>query len=261
MRLVAELGPIEYENRLYFLNKLEKLGIPVKKSSKLEKARYTRFYTQKMDINKWDDLEELAQGMLELYNSSEFTLLRKQVASILKGKNPAKSIENGSLRNQAQTQKGNSAIYQAFRKWMELNGISPSNYRVTTRNVSFKIPLFDQFKEKLGETREKWWWHNGPFLFWMNFSNEELYFTLEIGPIEPIKRVQLMENLQEQGIHFNKRGLSPGAKYTRIYTKTVQTEGFNEDQFIETFEEIYKNRELQNILKTLELIYDKFRDD
>lgn len=261
LRLVTELGPIEYEKRLYFLNKIEKLGISVKESSKFEKARYTKFFTKKMDINKWDDLEELAQGMLELYNSSEFTLLRKQVANILEGKNPTTTIENMHSKSLDQTLKGNDLFHQAFRQWMELKGISTSNYRVTTRNVSFKIPLFDKFKEKLGETREKWWWHNGPFLFWLNFNNERLYFTLEIGPIETNKRVQLMENLQEQGIHFNKKGLSPEAKFTRIYTQTVQTEGFNEEQFIKTFEEIYNNRELQNILEKLELIYASLNED
>ena len=66
-------------------------------------------------------------------------------------------------------------VQQAFKQWMEAKHIPESHYRVSSRNLSFKIPLFDAFKEKLGETREKWWWDNGPFLFWMNMNPESLF--------------------------------------------------------------------------------------
>ncbi|MDP4400353.1 hypothetical protein, partial [Escherichia coli] len=79
------------------------------------------------------------------------------------------------------------------------------------------IPLFDAFKEQLGETREKWWWDNGPFLFWMNINPDSLYFVLEVGPIEADKRVLLMQNIKEKGITFSKKGLTLKAKYNRIY--------------------------------------------
>ena len=55
-------------------------------------------------------------------------------------------------------------VQNAFKKWMESKNIPENHYRVSSRNLSFKIPLFDAFKEKLGETRETWWWDNGPFL-------------------------------------------------------------------------------------------------
>ena len=61
--------------------------------------------------------------------------------------------------------------------WIQKH-IPESHYRVSSRNLSFKIPLFDAFKEKLGETREKWWWDNGPFLFWMKMNPDSLFFTV-----------------------------------------------------------------------------------
>ncbi|RHW35905.1 hypothetical protein D1B33_12490 [Lysinibacillus yapensis] len=73
----AEIGPLEYISRLNLLEQLEMAGLSIKESSKLEKARYTRFYTQKMDVNKWDDINELTQAMVDLYNGHEFSLLRQ----------------------------------------------------------------------------------------------------------------------------------------------------------------------------------------
>ena len=258
LRLIAELGPITYTNRLAFLEKLEQVGIPVKENSKLEKARYTRFFTQKVDINKWDDMDELTQAMFDLYNSPEFTLLRNQVANILEGKISVPEIKKETSVTQDSSVNYKDYIQKAFRKWMELKAIPNTHYRVTARNLSFKIPLFDQYKEKLGETREKWWWDNGPFLFWINYNEAEMYFVLEVGPIEADKRVQLMESLQEQGITFNKKGLTLDAKYTRIFSKTVAIDGYYEEQLIDVFDTIYNDNRLQEILDKLRLMLDEF---
>ena len=204
LRLIAEIGPMEYTGRLSLLEGLEKVGLSFKENSKLEKARYTRFFSQKFDVNKWDDMVELTQAMIDLYNSADFSLLRKQVAAILNNENllseeVSKSVDNTSL-NDMKTQ-----VQQAFKQWMEAKHIPESHYRVSSRNLSFKIPLFDAFKEKLGETREKWWWDNGPFLFWMNMNPESLFFTLEVGPIEADKRVLLMEILKKRALHLVRR--------------------------------------------------------
>ncbi|NCU18799.1 hypothetical protein [Pallidibacillus pasinlerensis] len=258
LRSIAELGPITYTNRLAFLEKLEQVGIPVKENSKLEKARYTRFFTQKVDINKWDDMDELTQAMFDLYNSPEFTLLRNQVANILEGKISVPEIKKETSVTQDSSVNYKDYIQKAFRKWVELKAIPNTHYRVTARNLSFKIPLFDQYKERLGETREKWWWDNGPFLFWINYNEAEMYFVLEVGPIEADKRVQLMESLQEQGITFNKKGLTLDAKYTRIFSKTVANDGYYEEQLIDVFDTIYNDNRLQEILDKLRLMLDEF---
>src|SRR5690606_25338923 len=130
--------------------------------------------------------------------SPEFTLLRVQVATILEGKISVTEIKKKTVVTQDSSIKYRNHIQNAFRKWMELKEIPNAHYRVTSRNLSFKIPLFDQFKEKLGETRKKWWWDNGPFLFWINYSEAEFHYVLEVGPIEADKRVRLMENIQEK---------------------------------------------------------------
>ncbi|MBM4763146.1 PD-(D/E)XK nuclease family protein [Bacillus sp. B15-48] len=258
LRLIAEVGPMEYAGRLSLLEQLERIGISIKQSSKLEKARYTRFYSQKMDVNKWDDIDELTQAISDLYNSPEFTLLRKQVAAILKDENPVKEQQpdpaDSSSINETRKQ-----VQTAFKKWMESKNIPENHYRVSSRNLSFKIPLFDAYKEKLGETREKWWWDHGPFLFWMNMNTDtdSLYFTLEIGPIEADKRVMLLETMKEKGIEFNRKGLSLEAKYTRIHSESISIKGLEEPMLIDVFHSLYDNKELQKILEKLQRIYDE----
>ena len=116
--------------------------------------------------------------------------------------------------------------------------------------------MFDAFKEKLGETREKWWWDNGPFLFWMNINPDSLFFTLEVGPIEADKTVMLMENMKEKGITFSKKGLTPEAKYNRIYSETISIKGLNELELLKAFDTLYNNHDLQKILEMLQVIYD-----
>lgn len=256
LRLIAEIGPMEYSGRLLLLEQLEKIGISFKKNSKLEKARYTRFFSQKIDVNKWNDMVELTQAMTDLYNSSDFTLLREQVAAILNNENPAKEQTTISMEN-VTFNETKMQVQNTFKKWMESKNIPKNHYRVSSRNLSFKIPLFDAFKEKLGETREKWWWDNGPLLFWMNINPDSLYFTLEIGPIEADKRVILMENMKEKGINFSKKGLTLEAKYNRIYSKTISIEGFKESMLLNAFDSLYDDKELQRILEKLQMIYDE----
>ena len=147
-------------------------------------------------------------------------------------------------------------VQQAFKQWMAAKNILESHYRVSSRHLSFKIPLFDAFKEKLGETREKWWWDHGPFLFWMNMNPESLFFTLELGPIEADKRVLLMETLKERGISFSKKGLTLEAKFNRIHSETISIIGLNDVELKKDFDCLYSNQDLQRILKILQKIYD-----
>ena len=247
---------MEYGGRLWLLEQLEKIGLPVKENSKLEEARYTRIFSQKIDVNKWDNIPELTQAMAGLYNSSEFTLLRKQVAAILNNEIPVKE-EITKIVEKSRFNEDEIQVQNAFKKWMKSLDISESHYRVSSQNLSFIIPLFDAYKEKLGETREKWWWDNGPFLFWMKIDSDALFFTLEVGPIEADKRIMLLESIREKGIKVNQKGFTPEAKYTRIYSKKISIEGFNESELLNAFHVLYDNSDLQNILEKLQMIYNE----
>ncbi|MFP7492966.1 PD-(D/E)XK nuclease family protein [Terribacillus saccharophilus] len=255
LRMVAELGRIEYNTRLSFLRALEEAGVSIRKSAKLEKARYTRFYVEKIDVNKWNDVEELKQAMIDLYESPKFKQLRENVAQIITGE--AIKERPIAVDEQPVISTTNSLVKDTFKKWMKSLDMSESNYRVSPKHLSFKIPLFDSYKEQLGETREKWWWYDGPFLFWMKYSAESIFFTLEVGPIEAEQRVKLMEILKAKGIKFSKKGLQLEAKFNRIHTERVTTKGLDEGNLLNLFNSFYNNKRLSEILEILGETYDE----
>jgi hypothetical protein len=37
---------------------------------------HTRFFSKKIDVNKWDDMAELTQAMIDLYHSADFFQLK-----------------------------------------------------------------------------------------------------------------------------------------------------------------------------------------
>lgn len=253
LKVIAEIGPIQHEERLALIQKLEQSGMTFKESSKTEKARYTRIYSKKIDISKWDDADELAQGMVTLYNDEAFLMLREQVAAALRNEHVLP--EQRPINLHVSPASNADQVSQIFKKWAGQNQIPENDYRISTKHISFIIPLFNDFKEILGETQIKWWWNNGPFLFWYEYSEHEIYFTLEVGPIEAEKRVPLLEAIQSADIKFRKQGLKPDAKYTRIYIKRMYIESLDEAALMKQFDELYHNEELQRIINTLQDIY------
>lgn len=259
LKMIAEIGPIEHRERLALIEKLERNGYPFKESSKTEHARYTVIYSKKIDINKWDDTEELKEAMLQLYEDPAFVALRQTVEKALNNDGHAALIETTTADSRVVT--GRNLIAKAFKKWAMDIEIPEHHYRVTTKHISFTIPLFDLFKELLGETRMKWWWHNGPFLLWYEYNENRIYFTLEVGPIEAEKRVKLMEAIQEEGIKFNAQGLKLTAKYTRIYSNHMNIQSLEESNIIALFDELYHDEELQSILAKLQIIFDEMKNE
>ena len=253
LNVIAEIGPIQHEERLALIHKLEQSRMTFKESSKTEKARYTRIYSKKIDISKWDDADELTQAMVTLYNDEAFVMVREQVAAALR--NERMRPEQKPRIPKVSPISNAEQVRQAFKKWAVQNQIPENDYRISSKNISFIIPLFNDFKEIVGETQIKWWWNNGPFLFWYEYSEDEIYFTLEVGPIEAEKRVLLLEAIQSANIKFRKQGLKPDAKYTRIYVKKVHIESLDEAALMKQFNELYHNEELQRILQALQDIH------
>lgn len=263
LKLVVEIGPIPYVNRLPLLEFLEKTGLPIQNRSKKEDSVYTRLFFIETDINKWDGIdnldvvEDLAEAMKDLYISDSFTALRKNIASYLNNEE-VEEIEK-EIEDQEQvdspdhTEDGLTKVKDDFVQWMEKMDIPKDRYRMTKRLTSFTIPLFDDWKEKLGETRENWWWDNGPLLFWMELREDSFQFVLEVGPVEATTRVAFMESLKEKGVIFSKRGLQLNSKYTRIFSKTVSY-GHHIEQ---VFDELFSSEELQSILTILEEVYEE----
>ena len=65
-----------------------------------------------------------------------------------------------------------------------------------------------------------------------------------------------MESLKKRELPLIKKGLTPEAKFNRIYSETISTKGLNDVELRNVFDRLYSNHDLQRILKILQEIYD-----
>ena len=66
-----------------------------------------------------------------------------------------------------------------------------------------------------------------------------------------------MESMKEKGISFNKKGLMPGAKYSRIYTNKFVIDEVNEEGLVKALDTLYHHDDLQSILNKLHVINEE----
>ena len=66
-----------------------------------------------------------------------------------------------------------------------------------------------------------------------------------------------MESMKEKGISFNKKGLMPDAKYSRIYTNKLVMDELDEAVLVKALDTLYNNADLQLILNKLHVINEE----
>lgn len=131
----------------------------------------------------------------------------------------------------------------AFLKFCKKNGISEEKWNLHSRYPSFTVPTFIKVKERFGSSRINWWWHNGPFLFFLNHLRDgRLKLVLEIGPLHGEQRVALIEEMETVGVTFKAALKLRTAKYTRLYSNTkVVNDWEDEEQVSEAMTELFKH--------------------
>ena len=72
LKLILEIGPFDKsEERVRFLETLEKFGINITKRAKEIGRQYTRICTDTVKINEWADKEEIFEAMERLYGNNK----------------------------------------------------------------------------------------------------------------------------------------------------------------------------------------------
>ncbi|AIE60225.1 hypothetical protein MGA3_07050 [Bacillus methanolicus MGA3] len=71
LKFTIEVGPLESDKRIEFLNRLEEKGIKINPRSKLPEASYTRIFSGTHEILDWTDEKEIITAMNNLYSNSE----------------------------------------------------------------------------------------------------------------------------------------------------------------------------------------------
>jgi hypothetical protein len=82
-----------------------------------------------------------------------------------------------------------------------------------------------------------------PVTYWFTkVQDVKLGLILEVGPIKNRdKRIELLENIKKRSdLRVPKNALLPEARYTRVYSKYVEFQDWdNEDLIVERMEELY----------------------
>ncbi|MFB5934813.1 PD-(D/E)XK nuclease family protein [Peribacillus castrilensis] len=68
LKLTLELGPLQPDQRLAIIERLETLGVSFSAQSKLSTARYTRLFSKSKVITNWDDEEAISEEMEWLFS-------------------------------------------------------------------------------------------------------------------------------------------------------------------------------------------------
>jgi hypothetical protein len=84
LKLYVEVGPIPYERRLELLEAIEEKGISFMKSGKQEGKKFTRIYTDTMDVPDWTNANHVHQTMKDLVETDAFRDFHSSMIDVLK---------------------------------------------------------------------------------------------------------------------------------------------------------------------------------
>lgn len=72
LKLIIEVGNLEYDIRLKLLNKLEDNGFAIKPSSKSVNSMYTRFFSDQVEVKDWSSIEQIQEAITYLTSTEKF---------------------------------------------------------------------------------------------------------------------------------------------------------------------------------------------
>lgn len=80
VRLIIEVGPMLHEQRIKFLEKLEDEGVTIRALAYEEGRRFTRIYSEALQVADMDDSVELAGAMNRLVQDQKYQVICSQIS-------------------------------------------------------------------------------------------------------------------------------------------------------------------------------------
>ncbi|TKD72214.1 PD-(D/E)XK nuclease family protein [Pseudalkalibacillus hwajinpoensis] len=251
LKLTIEVGPLPFEKRLPFLHALEQHGIRIRPTAKMEGKKFTRIHSQTVEIADWVNKEQVLRGIDELYHSDETRRILKSIALAVESLllDVQETVE---LKRESNIE--SSLIpSQAFNQFVEHYNDQILKYRYTSRHCTFVLHTFEKLEATYGKPRENWWL-NHMLMFWFERLNDDrLKITLELGPLEPEKRISFLEQIEAKGINVASRSKLPSAKYTRLYSiAKVVNNWTDKNEVYNLMDHLYKHEKNQLVLRILD---------
>lgn len=257
LKITIELGPIPFEKRLKFLTELENQGMLIRQSAKSEERKYTKIYTQTIDITDWANKNVIIQGMEQLYHDPTLEDTFKMIALAMESMKEEMQEEIDQLEDEIHGLIPSKRIpKEAFLKFAKAHGISEEIYRYKGHTASFLMPIFRELEQTYGKTRINWWGYNSTFVYWFQrLKDDRLLLKIELGPLQPEQRLALIEKLEEQGMSFPTKAKHIMAKYTTLFSKSkVVMNWDDEEEVYEMMDELFMDPENQERLQMIERV-------
>lgn len=250
MKLTIEVGPLEqHENRLKLLYKLEENGITIKEKAKENGAKFTRIYTVYRDVKDWADQDEILQVMNNMYNSAEFnqvvSAIDDTIASFING-------EEHTPEERNRVEVDVDVLANAFQSFIRQHNLQEDLYNISSKKPSFIMPQFRSLEEQFGIPKWNWWLNNCAIMWFERLKDNRLKLTLEIGPLEPQKRLMLLHKLESKGKKISLQAKRPEAMFTKIYTRTCPISNWSgEDVVLSAMNELFSDEGCKNVIQML----------
>ncbi|EOP58336.1 hypothetical protein IKQ_00446 [Bacillus cereus VDM053] len=252
MKLIVEVGPLEYEQRLKLLYKLEENGINIKAKSKETGSMYTRIYAGYGKISDWADQDEILRVMNAMYNSADFNQVVEAIGDTIEGLIYGEEDSSSEVVEVERNQMEADTLANAFQVFVHKHKFQEGFYNIHHRLPSFIIPEFRLLEEQFGVPKWNWWLNNCAIMWFERLKDNRLKFTLEIGPLESQKRLALLTRLECKGKKISLVAKRPKASYTRIHTSTCNISNWSdEDVVINAMNKLFNDEECKNVIQML----------
>ncbi|SDZ07388.1 PD-(D/E)XK nuclease family protein [Bacillus sp. 166amftsu] len=252
MKLIIEVGPLEYKQRLKLLCKLEENGINIKGRSKESGSMYTRIYAGYEKISDWADQDEILRVMNKMYNSSDFNKVIETISETIEGLIYGEETPSSEIVEVERNQMEVDTLADAFQLFVHQQGFQGDFYNIHHRLPSFIMPEFRLLEEQFGVPKWNWWLNNCVIMWFERLKDNRLKFIIEVGPLESHKRIALLTMLESKGIKISARAKKPEAAYTRIYTSTCNVDDWSDEgAVLHAMSELFNDGECQSVIKLL----------
>ncbi|WP_000386136.1 PD-(D/E)XK nuclease family protein [Bacillus cereus] len=252
MKLIIEVGPLEYKQRLKLLCKLEENGINIKGKSKESGSMYTRIYADYETISDWADQDEILRVMNEMYNNNDFNKVIEVISETIEGLIYGEETLSSEIVEVERNQLAVDTLANAFQLFVHQQSFQGDFYNIHHRLPSFIMPEFRLLEEQFGVPKWNWWFNNGVVMWFERLKDNRLKFIIEIGPLESHKRITLLTMLESKGIKISARAKKPEAAYTRIYTSTCNVYDWSdEEEVVGVMNQLFGHEECQGVISLL----------
>lgn len=262
-RLKVEVGPIEAENRIKFLNCLEEQGILIREKAKNESTKFTGIYMDDILVESWEDRFSITSAMKELTENDRFQVFIQQVDRAISKYTDVELTNDEATfaishtvtkTTQQETlsfgqKKQNPSISDAFEMLIGELETKPAYWR---KHNSLPMLAFEEWATlpKRFEV-ESSYWLGYPLISWFERKNDNLRLIVEVGPIKSPYRNELLQKMVDADIVVRPLAFKEGAKYSRIYTESVVVDEETTESLLVSMRKLYEDEKYQRFTAKL----------